>query len=1336
MNGRRIFAAVTVGHLGIDIFNSMGPVLLAFLQAPLGLSAAQIGLAVGLFQVLAGTTQPAFGWLVDRVGSRFLGPFSVAFNFACMGLAVAAAAATQRFVLFLVPFALAAVASGAFHPLGVMHSSTVNLARSATFTAIFFFCGQLGLTTGPILAGLALDRAGLVGIYWLLLLALPVPVFMAFAMGPRRFHAPAAAPSLPQPQPSEEQAGAAEAPAGRRQPVRTGVMALLALVFASRSWAIFGTMAFLPLLLSQQGYNSFVQGLASGLFLLGGALTAVFAGAWADRWGRRPVVFLTTLLGALLLAVLPGSGGLIFAVVLPCGALLGASHSILIVMAQELLPWRRGLASGTALGFLFATGGIATWGIGELADRFELAAVLQGGAAVGLVSAFASLLLPKRASSRLATAPAVSAVLIASVVGLTLLLPSPVSAGLNGEINGQVRDAETDAPLPGAEIRITGDQLHSTQVVRAGGGGSFRAPGLPPGDYYVETTLDGYATSVVENLVLVAGGVLRVDFRMRAGSASALDLVSSPLLDVVTGSDGNVLAGDDLRQLPGAVTALSLDLASGLDALNEDVAVNGWPPGFANYRIDGQEGALQEPGSTAIDPRWVDQVRVWTMELAATMAGPHIDLITRSGGTDWRVNGGWSTVEPLDSGERLAPRLLTVDEWSVGGRDRRRVEGDEATVFAGGPLRDRRARAFGGFSRSRLRGTENLSGAGAPMTWDETVEQSVGKLDWWAGSASNLTLKHHSGSGDLAGRRPSLQVLPSLDGTESDRSRRQTTSLNVEWGVTDRLWLRVFGGRSDVTADGVPWQDGGVYYGAPASERAAGWYEASPAGRVRRAAARRNWAVEPSFFLFDHTLEIGIQDASSSLELIRAIGEPGDGRTDWFAGGAGSGYSGSAASGRVLQFPGGLLDVWSGRPLGAAGLRQEKRALYAQDAWRVGGAFKRRLTLHAGLRAEEERTGPLHLRFEDRTEPRLAFAWDVTGRGRWKVYGGAAWWHVDVFRPRAGRSDLDAVAELDAAGGYGGRRLDFGRAAVDPDLRPGRVREIQLGTGYQFLPDVVISARVARRRLRDGIRLMPLLAAGEVAPTLLTPGRGAGGDLPQLEQDWWGAEFNANVGFSPSWRLRFSYLVSRLTGNHEVGGLGLEAGALPGAHPLLAALDLCSSPVPCDVFDVTEDSRRLSMDREHQLSGWLVLSPGERWLMALVYRFRTGAAFVPRALTVRVDEASRILGAGLTPLLRGPDAPVKSADLKRADLSLTYRVPLRSDTRRLSLFAEALNVFDQDAANQLWPLAWLDPVLVGPAGSDLLVAAAAQGSRPDLREALPAAFQTSRRVRAGLRLQF
>lgn len=1323
MNGRRIFAAVTVGHLGIDIFNSMGPVLLAFLQAPLGLSAAQIGLAVGLYQVLAGATQPAFGWLVDRVGSRFLGPFSVAFNLTCMALAVAAAAVTGSFGMFLVPFALAAVASGAFHPLGVMHSSTVNPARSATFTAIFFFCGQLGLTTGPVLAGLALGWAGLSGMYWLVLIAAPAPLFMAFAMGPRRLHP---APAAPRPG-GNPAAAAVDAPFGRRRPLRGGVIALLALVFASRSWAVFGVMAFLPLLLSQRGYSSLAQGVASGMFLLGGAVTAVLAGAWADRWGRRPVVFLTTLAGSLLLAALPGSGDWIFAVVPLCGALLGASHSILIVMAQSLLPWRRGLASGTALGFLFATGGMATWAIGELADRFELAAVLQAGAAVGVVSACACLLLPRRQQAGLTAAPATSAAVVLAVAGTvvagtTLASPPSAWAQLNGEINGQVRNQETGEPLSGAQIRITGEQLYNPRVVPAGAGGSYRAPGLPPGRYGVEASVGGFATSAAENLILVTGGVLRVDFDLRPGGASSLDLVSSPLLDVVTGSDGNVLAGDDLRELPGSTAAVNLDLATGLDAVAGGLAVSGWSPGLANYRIDGQETAIASREATAVDLDWVDQVRVRTMDFGAALAGPHIDLITRTGDTAWRVNGGLSAVEPLDRARRPALRQQAGGPASVGGADSRRIFGDEAYVFVGGPLRDERARAFGGHSAGRRSGVFDLFLADAPLTWRETTELSVGKLDWWAGSASNLSLKHHTGAAELDGRRPALLVLPDGNGVENKRSSHQTTSLNIEWGITERLWLRLFGGRSDLRDRADPWQDTGVYFAAPAPGLAAGSLQPGTAGTLRRLAARRNWAVEPSFFLFDHTLEVGVQSARGHVQLQR-----------------------HDHPGRELRIPGGPVPNWRGQPLGAGGSRQEKRALYVQDAWRLAGAFDRRLTLHLGLRAEEESTGPLELGFGDRTEPRTGFVWDVTGRGKWKLYGGASWWHVDAFRPVAGLAGIDGLAALRTTD-YSGSPLIFEHAAVDPELRPGRVRETQLGTRYQFLPDVVISARFARRRLRDGIRLVPVPDGGVIVPTLLTPGVGVGvdpwgsasRDLPRLQQDWWGAELNANVGFSPAWRVHVTYLLSRLTGNHEAGGLALQALSGTEVHPGVTALDLCSSPAPCDVFDVTDESRRLGVDREHQLAGWLVLSPRDRLMMALVYRFRTGGAYVPRAMALRVDEANRILGAGLAPAPRGPETPVRSSDLKRADLALTLRIPLRSEHRRLAFFAEALNVFDQDAATDLWPLAYFDPVLIGSgSGSgNVAEAASAQQPRPDGREGFPAAFQNSRRARAGLRLQF
>ncbi len=379
---RRI-AAVTVGHLAIDIFNSMGPVLATFLVQPLGLSAAQVGLAVGLYGFLAGATQPLFGFVVDRIGSRILGPLSLFCTITSVCLALALALESRSFGWFLLPFAFAALGSGAFHPQGAMHAASAR--RAATSTAVFFLFGQVGLASGPLLAGVLLDRFGPRGIYALGALILPAAVgFMIYALGSRRRNPP-----------PERLAAIERSVSETRSNQLARILPLLILVFACRGWVFIGTAGFLPLLFQGRGATVTVQGLVTGLFWLGGAITGVLAGSLADRFGRRPGVFASTFAGALLLPVLPiapGATALLAAVA--CGAALGAPHSVLMVMAQDLLPVRRGLSSGAALGFLFASGALASWAIGACADRFGLVPVLQAGCVIGLVGAAASLALP------------------------------------------------------------------------------------------------------------------------------------------------------------------------------------------------------------------------------------------------------------------------------------------------------------------------------------------------------------------------------------------------------------------------------------------------------------------------------------------------------------------------------------------------------------------------------------------------------------------------------------------------------------------------------------------------------------------------------------------------------------------------------------------------------------------------------------------------------------------------------------------------------------------------------------------------------------------------------
>jgi FSR family fosmidomycin resistance protein-like MFS transporter len=177
--------------------------------------------------------------------------------------------------------------------------------------------------------------------------------------------------------------------------VRWGAIALLALITGLRSWVFLGTVNFLPKMFQDMGWEATAYGLITGAYWIASGITGVIGGNLADRWGRRPVVFMTLLLGSAPVYFLPlNDNWLAFALAIIGGGLLGASHGILIVIAQALLPGRQAFASGVTLGYLFGTGALASWGMGAMADVWGLHSVIQAGAGVGLAAALLALFLP------------------------------------------------------------------------------------------------------------------------------------------------------------------------------------------------------------------------------------------------------------------------------------------------------------------------------------------------------------------------------------------------------------------------------------------------------------------------------------------------------------------------------------------------------------------------------------------------------------------------------------------------------------------------------------------------------------------------------------------------------------------------------------------------------------------------------------------------------------------------------------------------------------------------------------------------------------------------------
>lgn len=389
----RVYLAVTLGHMTTDIFASMGPVLVTFFSVPMALSGAQIGLAIGTFQLIGAGSQPLFGWLTDKIGSRWLGPGSVAWTVIFLTASVFIFQKSNNFYFFMIPFGIAGLGVGAFHPQGVMHAGTAILHRAATATAVFFLFGQIGLASGPALGGLILDHIGVDGVYLLAFLLMPLPLFMVYAMR----HVTAESNLL-----HESVSGAGSRVVSNPAGARWGAIGLLATLIALRSWAFLGTVAFLPKLFQSMGWGATSYGFITGTYWLSSGIAGVLAGGLADRWGRRQVVFVTVLTGSMALYFLPlNSGWGAFPLAITVGGLLGASHSILVVIAQSLLPGRKALASGLTLGYIFGVGAIAAWGVGTLADIWTLASVIQAGAGIGILGALVALLLPTtRAASQ------------------------------------------------------------------------------------------------------------------------------------------------------------------------------------------------------------------------------------------------------------------------------------------------------------------------------------------------------------------------------------------------------------------------------------------------------------------------------------------------------------------------------------------------------------------------------------------------------------------------------------------------------------------------------------------------------------------------------------------------------------------------------------------------------------------------------------------------------------------------------------------------------------------------------------------------------------------------
>lgn len=372
----RSLLGLTLAHVANDINQSALPAILAFLVPARGLSLGAAATLILAMNLSSSLVQPLVGHWSDRRPLGWTIPLSLLMG----GLGTALVGFMPSFGHMLAVCLLAGVGVAAFHPEASRRvNELAGEEHRGAAMSWFTIGGYLGFALGPVLVTPFLLGFGLHGTA-----VLAVPALLA-AAGMALQQAPAGRAAVGSPRAAKDDWRA---------------FGWLSLVVGMRSVVFFGSVTFLPLFHVQVLGTTAAQGnSALTLMLLAAAGGTLAGGRLADHRPRNGVVTLSAaLMSGLALTTslcgpeLPRVAALSVAALL--GLATGLSASVMVVLGQEYLPNRLGIASGVTLGLAVSAGGLGVPLLGMVGDLWGLSWVFAAMAAIAGLVWLASLNLP------------------------------------------------------------------------------------------------------------------------------------------------------------------------------------------------------------------------------------------------------------------------------------------------------------------------------------------------------------------------------------------------------------------------------------------------------------------------------------------------------------------------------------------------------------------------------------------------------------------------------------------------------------------------------------------------------------------------------------------------------------------------------------------------------------------------------------------------------------------------------------------------------------------------------------------------------------------------------
>ncbi|HEV8579354.1 MAG TPA: TonB-dependent receptor [Thermoanaerobaculia bacterium] len=798
-------------------------------------------------------------------------------------------------------------------------------------------------------------------------------------------------------------------------------------------------------------------------------------------------------------------------------------------------------------------------------------------------------------------------------------------AQTTGSVVGRVTD-EAGGVLPGVAVEARSPSLQGSRNAVTDSTGTYRLDFLPPGEYSVTFTLQGFANESHQGIAVSLGRDTTLNASLRAAVAEEITVTSdAPVIDSTSTTLGSNLDTRAIATLPtarnyAAVVQITPGVSTDANPDNsrqDSVTVYGSTGAENVYYIDGVNTTGAEYGfqGKELNFEFIQAVDVKTGGYEAEFGrstGGIINVITKSGGNE--LHGDVFAYHDDDSQQSDAEQLFGGSATSLG------FTREDFGVDLGGYLVKDKLWFFAAYDR--VKNTRNTALPGISAETKDDRDLGAGKLTYQLTGSQSLVGSFFQDPRDETGAindaQHSINGTPlTFEGLRSfggkDYSLRYEGILSAAWLLTGQIARH-----QEENSVGPASAAGDVEQFRDVDNN---FFQTGGFGLIQTKDFRRDFAgASLSRYLTNHEIKLGAEHEKEEAEVVRRYS--GGQQVDVF-----STPSGPVYSHFYWTTP---TATPANAPVSALVASPEHKitTVYLQDRWTVRPNF----TLNLGVRWDRQEiidaSGAKQIDLKEDYAPRLGFIWDPTATGRSKVYGSYGRYYEQIpmdlvirsfsferqarifnFSPTGTTPDPAAEAAL------GENSTIFGgfTEPSDPDLHNQYINEYLLGYEREVLPDVSVGLKAIYRDYGEVVE--DFLCKDDGTYCIGNPGRGIMREVftldyartlpaPAPQRIFKGVQVDATKRFSKNWQALASYIYSKLEGNFD----GLYAPFTNvGADPnITAAYDYF------DFFTNGSDLTRitnkgpLSNDRRHQfkLSG-VYLTPWKLSVGLSTY-YRTG----------------------------------------------------------------------------------------------------------------------------------